>query len=245
MPGNDSALLAIASSGACASYGDVALRLAAIEAALLPGDGLRWFNRLYAEMTSAVVEHALRGSFRDAVFLERLDCRFADLYFDALALHLADARTAPGAWAPLFSARARTDVLPVQLALSGVNAHINRDLPVALVATFADLRAEPDRDGARFADYQTVNRILDEAQDDARRWLVGGGLGELDAALGDADDVLAIWSLSRARDAAWVMAEVRWHLRASTFLSRRHLESLDKMVGFAGRGLLRPGPRLA
>jgi hypothetical protein len=39
-------------------------------------------------------------------------------------------------------------------------------------------------------------------------------------------------------------ANVRWFLGPSDFLSRRHLEALDRTVGFAGRGLLRPLPLL-
>jgi hypothetical protein len=236
---DDATLRAIAAGGPCATYADVIARLQALEAALTPSDGLYHFNRLYREMTAAVIDHAQRGLFRDPVFLERLDCAFAELYFAALAAHLQNPVTAPGAWKPLFEARARRDLLPAQLALAGVNAHINRDLPIALVTTFVALGSEPDRDGARFADYVRINLILEAVQADAKSWLLPGALGPIDTALGTTDDVLQIWSLSRARDAAWVASEVRFLLRASSFLSRRHLESLDKLAGFAGRGLLR------
>jgi hypothetical protein len=218
----------------------VITKLRAIDALLVPEDGLVWFNRLYGAMTAAVIEADRKHMFEDPRFVERLDCSFADLYFDALAAELSDPGTAAGAWGPLFGARYRAGILPVQYAIAGVNAHINRDLPVALVETFLALGSEPDRGLASFTDYQTINQILESAQAEAKTWLLRGALAAVDVWLGRADDVLQMWSLKRAREAAWVAAEVRWALRGYPGLAHHHLEALDKMVGFAGRGLLRP-----
>ena len=41
-----------------------------------------------------------------------------------------------------------------------MNAHINRDLPVALVQTFAALGVAPSDDGPQHADFETVNNVL-------------------------------------------------------------------------------------
>ncbi|MGZ8716999.1 MAG: DUF5995 family protein [Gaiellaceae bacterium] len=57
---------------------------------------------------------------------------------------------------------------------------------------------------------------------------------------GSIADVVAMWNISRARDAAWTNAEALWALRDSTDLSRNYLATLDRMVGLAGRGLLVP-----
>lgn len=240
MAGNDSTLLAIASAGPVDTLADVAQRLRELDAELDPSDGLSWFNRLYARMTDAVIDHARKHRFDDPVFVERLDCHFADLYFVALAAHLSDPGSGPGAWAPLFQARARRGILPVQLALAGVNAHINRDLPVAIVTTYLELGRQPARDEPAHADYQRINLVLEGVLDDTKAWLLEGALGVLDAALGEVDDVLEMWSLRRAREGAWVSGEVRWALRVSPLISRHHLDALDRMVGLAGRGLLRP-----
>jgi len=236
----DSALLAIVSAGPAESYADVLGRLRAIEAELDPSDGLIWFTRVYAAMTAAVVEYARKQRFEDPEFVERLDCHFANLYFVALAAHLSDPGTSPACWEPVFVARARSGILPVQYAVAGVNAHINRDLPVALTTTFLELDREPDRQSPLYADYQKINTVLESALGDVKLWLLSGSLAELDEALGQLDDMLQLWSLKRAREAAWVAGEVRWALRSSPLLSRHHLDALDRMVGLTSRGLLHP-----
>ena len=240
MSNNDSTLLSIVSTGSSRSYSEVITKLRAVDAVLEPEDGLVWFNRLYGAMTLAVIEADRKHTFEDPRFVERLDCSFADLYFAALAAELSDPGTAAGAWGPLFRARYRAGILPVQFATAGVNAHINRDLPVALVDTFLAIGSEPDRSLPSYADYQTINQILESAQAEAKTWLLRGALAAADRWLGPVDDVLQMWSLKRAREGAWVAAEVRWALRAHPGLAHHHLEALDKMVGFAGRGLLRP-----
>jgi hypothetical protein len=240
MRGSDSALLALASAGPVANYDEVSRRLRAIEAELEASDGLIWFTRLYAAMTDAIIESARKQRWADPQFVERLDCHAAGLYFVALAEHSSDPGSGPAAWEPLFHTRTRDGILPVQYALAGVNAHINRDLPVALVTTFLELERAPERDEAAHADYQRINAILETVINDAEKWLLRGTLHELDAAPGRVDDVLEMWSLKRARDSAWVASEVRWALRVSPLISRHHLEALDRMVGLVGRGLLRP-----
>ena len=61
-----------------------------------------------------------------------------------------------------------------------------------------------------------------------------------DEALGALDDRIAMWDVGRARDAAWVQGQVLWRLRTLPALSRRYVDTLDRTVGFAGRGLLVP-----
>jgi hypothetical protein len=239
---SDSTLLALASAGPAEVYSDVVARLRAIEAELDESDGLFWFNRLYTLMTSNVIENARRHRFDQPAFLERLDCHFANLYFVALAAHLSDPGTGPSCWEPLFQSRERPGILPLQYALAGVNAHINRDLPVALVTTFLELDLSPDRESVEHSDYLKINSILESTSFEAKAWLLTAVERDLDAGLGQLDDVFAMFSVKRARDAAWVAAEVRWALRGNPVLSRHHLEALDRMVGLASRGLLLPSP---
>jgi hypothetical protein len=54
------------------------------------------------------------------------------------------------------------------------------------------------------------------------------------------DDIVAMWDVGRARDAAWTNAEALWAIRDDAALAQAYLDSLDRMVGFAGRGLLVP-----
>jgi hypothetical protein len=69
----------------------------------------------------------------------------------------------PLAWRPLVERRAVAGIEPVQFALAGMNAHINHDLPVAMVSTCAALATPPDA-SEHFADYQKVDQLLDAAE---------------------------------------------------------------------------------
>ena len=64
----------------------------------------------------------------------------------------------------------------------------------------------------------------------------------VDRVFGRYDDLLEIWSLARAREAAWINGQLRWQLRVIPFLADDHLQSLDRITELAGRGLLRPLP---
>ena len=234
-------LLEVVTARPCQTYADVLSRLQAVNAALPPDDGLRWFGTLYLDMTTAVASHAQAGGFRAPKFLEALDCAFADLYFAALALFLRDPDSTPGAWSPLFDRRSAPDITSLQFAIAGVNAHINRDLPVALVGTFERFAIVPSREDVHYADYRAVDRILAAVHAKVKATLVTGLLAAGDVALGPIDDAVELWSLEHARDAAWHAAELRWYIRGSELLSVQHLATLDGLVGLASRGILRPG----
>jgi hypothetical protein len=213
---------------------DVILRMRAIGAGLPENDGVAAFTRLYLAVTEAVAESASH-EFEDAQFVRRLDVSFANLYFDALR-----ARRVPRAWAPLFEARGRRGILPIQFALAGMNAHINRDLPVALARTCAARGIELRRSSPQHHDFVRVNRLLAETEARVKRSFATGVLADADVALGRVDDVVAIWNVERARDAAWVNAETLAALEPIPALRAQFLRTLDRMVGFASRGLLRP-----
>jgi hypothetical protein len=121
-----------------------------------------------------------------------------------------------------------------------MNAHINRDLPVALVETCVELGREPERGTPEHADYLAVNQLLSTVERRVKREFLTGDLAVADDVLGEVDDVIAMWNVERARDAAWTNAETLWELRSLPDLHGAFLLALDRMVGFAGRGLLRP-----
>ena len=54
------------------------------------------------------------------------------------------------------------------------------------------------------------------------------------------DDVVAMWDVRRARDAAWTNGQALWALHDEPSLASAFLQSLDRMVGFASRGLMIP-----
>jgi hypothetical protein len=219
---------------------EVLARMRAIDAALPRADGVAWFNKLYLSVTDAVSTALAGGDFRDPRFLRTLDIDFANLFLDALRSFVLRAGPRPKAWEPLIAARSKRGVLPIQFALAGMNAHINRDLPVALVETWRRLGVEPRRPSPQYDDFTRINGLLAETEERVGAWFATEVIGELDRALGRADEVLAIWKVGRAREAAWVNGETLWALRPLPRLGSEFLRTLDRMVGFAGRGLLRP-----
>jgi hypothetical protein len=217
---------------------DVLARLSAVGDAFDSRDGISCFTRLYARVTTAVMEARASGAFSTPQFLEALDINFANLYFGAIRAWRAGGTGEARAWAPLFDRHDRTDVHPLQFALAGMNAHINRDLPVALVQTFTASGTPMRRPGPEHEDYQRVDDILAQVEKDVKsEYLDPPGIA-LDRAFAGVDDVIANWGVREARDAAWVNGEALWALRGMGALRDDYLASLDGIVGFAGRGLL-------
>ena len=219
---------------------DVVERLQAIEEALPERDGVRAFTALYRAVTEAVDERVRPGTFADARFSRWLDVVFANLYLRALRAHVLGPKRPPRAWAPLFEARARRGVAPIQFALAGMNAHINRDLPLALVTTCAARKVTPLRGGPQHADFRRIDGVLAKTESRVKTEFATGLVGWADETLGELDDVLAMWNVRKARAAAWTNAETLWALRGLPLTAGRFALTLDRTVGFAGRGLLRP-----
>ena len=219
---------------------EVIARLQGIVAALPPGDGVRAFSSLYLAVTQAVAQAARPGGLEDPQFVRWLDVVFANLYFEALRNAVLRTGPVPKAWAPLLHGRAGRGVLPLQFALAGMNAHINRDLPLALVQTCEDRRVPLRRRTPQHRDFRRIDSLLKTVEAQVKAELVTDALRDFDVALGELDDVVAMWKVERAREAAWNNAETLWALRDAPRLRQQFLRTLDRMVGFAGRGLMRP-----
>jgi hypothetical protein len=219
---------------------DVLGRMRAVVDALPQSDGVRAFTALYLAVTEAVEEDLQHAEFEDDAFVRSLDVVFANLYFESLRNAILAAGPVPKAWAPLIGARRKRNVLALQFALAGMNAHINRDLPIAIVAT-CELRAVALRDGSpQQRDFRRINPLLARVEDRVKADLVTDGIRQFDLALGDLDDLIAMWKVERAREAAWTNAEALWAIRRLPNLRGEFLKTLDGLVALAGRGLLRP-----
>ena len=222
------------------SVPEVVATFAAIQAALPPSDGLRWFNGLYSDVTVAFAAAAGSETWRDPSWIRLLDVKFAGLYFDALAKGLGSVDAAPKCWQPLLTSRHRTDVTRLQLALAGMNAHINHDLAVAVFETCKSCGVDATDGCGQHLDYLHINEILKTVVDEARDELLTGVPGADIPDLQAAQDVVAIWSVERARDAAWENAQMLWELRRLPILRERCRLNLDRLTGVVGRGLLAP-----
>ena len=222
---------------------EVIRRLRAVEASAPSSDGVVCFARLYREVTEGVGAELTQRSFADARFLEALDVRFADLFFTALHSYEHEPAHTPPAWAPLFAQRSRRGIAPLQFALAGMNAHINRDLPVALVATCRELGLDLRESSREHGDFERVDALLAEVETRVKGSYLTGWLAWLDRLvhrLRRIDDVVAMWDVDRARDAAWTNAQALWALGDEPPLASDYLLALDRMVGLASRGLLVP-----
>ena len=226
---------------------DVIERLKTIEASASPSDGVVCFARLYREVTEGVGAELTGRGFADPRFLETLDVQFAGLFFSALDSHTRDPSSTPPAWAPLFAQRSRRGIAPLQFALAGMNAHINRDLPVALVATCRELGLDLAEGSREHADYEQVDTLLAQVEARVKNSYLTGWLAWVDRLvhrLRRIDDVVAMWDVGRARDAAWINAQALWALGGAPPLAGDYLLALDRMVGLASRGLLIPADTL-
>lgn len=227
--GGDDPTLVAAPAGPVTTIDEVVARMQAISAALDPADGVACFNRMYLTVTVLVRERITAGFFADADAMQALDVTFANLYFAA-----ADADAAgtpvPRAWRPLFERRADRHVEPVQFAFAGMNAHINHDLPVAVVATCSELRTAPDA-GTFHADYQKVDALLAAIEPQVRQSFLPGL---------SAIDHVGNWSIDAARDAAWANALVLWHVRDVRPVRDAFLDALAGSVALASATLLTP-----
>jgi hypothetical protein len=211
-----------------------------IDTALPDSDGLKWFNRLYLQVTRSVRQAVSGTAFRDARFMTDLDVVFANLYFSAITAGGVDPSRAPTAWRPLLRARTMPRIARLQFALAGMNAHINRDLPLGIVQVFEALGGDPTTDQARRQDFDSVNALLERVEGEIKGDFSIGLIGAVDELAGRADDVAAMFKVREARYAAWTNAEVLWTLRRTPHLRDAFFERLDGLTGLAGKGLLVP-----
>ena len=226
-----------------ASVAEVVAQMERLVAPLPRTDGVACFTRLYLAVTEGVDQRLAGVTFADASFLARLDVVFADLFLTALQAFSSDPARAPHAWAPLFESRSSRGIAPLQFAFAGMNAHINRDLPVALVQTCREFGITLDRGSPQHADFERINQLLATVEGEVKGQYLTGWLRTIDRLLHHVDridDVVAMWNISRARDAAWTNAEALWAVGNDADLARDYLATLDRMVGLAGRGLLLP-----
>jgi len=220
-----------------ASVAAVIEELVDVSAGLHPGDGVRAFNEMYL-VTTRNVEAAITGMhFADSAFMTRLDIVFAQLYLGALRRFVAGQRPVARCWAVLYDARARRDVLQLQFAVAGMNAHINYDLAHALVLTAREFGG--GLDGARRRDFLAINEILGRTQAVVRAQLLAGPLAGLDHALGARDDRVSLWGIERAREFAWHSAMALSGL-TGTGAEDDYLDGTDRIVSLSSKLLLLP-----
>lgn len=204
------------------------------DTAFAAGDGVRYFHQIYTEVTREVARRIAAGAFEDTAFVTALDVVFAGLYLEAVRAP----DTAPRAWKAVFERRTEP-LSPLRFALAGMNAHINRDLCVALDTTCSQLGGALVRDTPRYRDYLAINDVLVAMMDRAKAELFSPLDSAADEALGTIDDRAEVWSITAARDSAWTHGALLHQLDSSSGIERSAvLIAIDRTASLIGRLLL-------
>jgi hypothetical protein len=184
----------------------IARMAAMLEPLQADGDQRRYFHATYQRTTIAVAGEIKRGGFADNEWVERWDVAFADLYLEALEASLAG-RQPTQPWDIAFSAP--TDLPPLRHVLLGMNAHINYDLPQALLAVITD---EQFDDAALLARREADHRAIDDvlasrvAAEDDELTRISGPAPLLDRLLRPFNRLGTQRFLREAREKVWANA---------------------------------------
>ena len=116
------------------------------------------FLGTYRRTTLAVGKAVDGGEFEDPEWVERWDVAFAELYVAALDAHLYGGSPSRP-WRLAFDAP--PDLPPLRHVLLGINAHVNYDLPQALLAVISDGDfADPELMASRRRDHERIDGVL-------------------------------------------------------------------------------------
>jgi hypothetical protein len=211
------------------------------------GDARRFFHATYLRTTRAVADELARGGFADGDWVEHWDLVFADLYLDALEADFrGEAVTAP--WRVAFdTARDRPDIQPLRHVLFGLNAHINFDLPQALVGVISSAEfADPQALARREADHLHLDTVLQSRvrAEDAELGAVST-VTIVDRLLRPANRVASRRLLAEARSKVWLNAKaLDAARRGGQARYAEALAELERRCAARVRELTAPGPVL-
>jgi hypothetical protein len=213
---------------------------AVIERSRRQQDRVGLFAAMYAGVTRSVQAGCANGAFAQPVRMERFVTAFADRYFVA---HDAwrDERQAPAVWTTAFDAARRWRPIVLQHLLLGMNAHINLDLGVVT----AELAGRPEQLPALRPDFEAVNDVLATMVDPAQRELTAASpwFGLVDSFGARSDEALINFSLRRARQQAWALAERLVALPPGQ--RAEEIDRVDRIVDRVAQRIVHPGMALS
>lgn len=194
-------------------------------------NALGYFAAMYAGVTAEIAGSIDAGRFEDGPRMDRFATTFASLY---TRCHTSSAPR-PQCWQATFDVAGDGHLIILQHLLLGINAHVNHDLPQAVVA-IADTTG--DLGGVK-ADFDAINDLLAAIftavlakLDRVSRWANEAG------ALGGGQ--LFNFSLHKARDQAWAAAERLFPLSPA---DRAHeIAEVDRLVSVLSFLITKPGP---
>jgi hypothetical protein len=212
-----------------------------IDRCLPERDGLKWFNLLYKTVTERIARDIDAGFWQAPRWLIRLDVVFAELYFDAIERYLQDAESAPRVWCALFDRRWNVGIARVQYCMAGVSAHINRDLPVAIVQAWeAEGTTDYGLRSPEYHDYNRVSELLEEVELAVMKQLATGFFKAMGELFGSIEDWAVMQIVRRARLLAWINAIHLRQVGLTTDEGRRYIQGIDDFAARYGRLMLAP-----
>ena len=223
------------------SIPDLVNVLEQIDALCVDGDGLKWFNHLYLNITRVIQARVEAGGFLDPAWLRQLDIQFGTLYYSALKSGLT-AQRCPSCWQATFVVRNNVRIARIQFALAGANSHINHDLPEAIIATANVTGVSPAKGTPQEQDYLSLNPTLEGQIDQAKADLHVRLLGDPLPAVSHVESLIAAWGLKSARAQAWDHAEALWATRNVPLVAQQIEDGLDGLTTFGNKALLVPAP---
>ncbi|MDQ6614566.1 MAG: DUF5995 family protein [Actinomycetota bacterium] len=206
-------------------------------------DGVACFDYLYTIITKNVLrcvqDHARRQDdprFYDQEFMACLDVAFANRYLAAMGKG-DPPRFQPRCWQALLDHRETRDISPLIFAVAGVNAHVNFDLPFALITACLTLGRELES-GSNHADYQGINTIFANHMQQLRHHFEDRYQKGFDQALiARIENLLGDLVVVVARDLAWVTATRLWRIHEDEAKLLRMEKSRDRLVALTNWGL--------
>jgi hypothetical protein len=125
----------------------------------------RFFLSTYLRTTQAVGKAIDDARFEDPAWVEVWDVKFAELYLQAhdadLATRVGEGGGPPRPWRLAFDAAA--DLPALGHVLLGINAHVNYDLPQALLEVISDEDfLDPSLMDRRRRDHERIDGVLSE-----------------------------------------------------------------------------------
>lgn len=173
-----------------------------IEETLSENNFLGIFAYVYRRTTEGVKEAVIKKRFEDNARMEKMDVTFANFYIQAYHNYKSGGIISES-WKSSFDAK-DANITMIQHLLLGMNAHINLDLGQAAAATCPGKEIYSLKN-----DFMEVNKVLADLTDVMQRKLgkVSPLMFVLDWAGKRSDEVLVNFSMIKAREQAWKLAE--------------------------------------
>jgi Family of unknown function (DUF5995) len=199
------------------------------------------FLGTYLRTTEAVGAAVDAGSFEDPEWVERWDVVFAEWYLDAHDADVADdAAKVPRPWRLAFDAPPELPAL--RHVLLGINAHVNYDLPQAMLAVISPEDFDDEvLLNRRRRDHERIDAVLAGrvgAEDDE----LSAGQTRLDKLLGPLNRLSSKRFLREARQKVWHnVGELHTARLAGDDAYRARLAELEVLSAARIADLLAPG----